>query len=149
QKTMTEAFNEIRQSFGPILNKKTAEIFQKLTGGKYNSVMISRNFDINVQDAENAVSHEWQYLSSGTVDQAYLALRLAVAELLSQDGEKLPLFLDDVFLQYDDGRAEEGLRFLSEYSKKNGVSQIILFTCRQSIRSFIIDNNLGAELKLF
>lgn len=149
QKTIMEAFNEIRQSFGPILNKKTAEIFQKLTGGKYNKVMISRNFDINVQDVDSAVSHEWQYLSSGTVDQAYLALRLAVAELLSQNGEKLPLFLDDVFLQYDDGRAEEGLRFLSEYSKKNGASQIVLFTCRQSIRSFTIDNNLGTAIKSF
>ena len=149
QKTMTEAFNEIRQSFGPLLNEKTAAIFHKLTCGKYSNVIISRNFDIHVQDEQSAVSHEWQYLSSGTVDQAYLALRLAVAELLSQNGEKLPLFLDDVFLQYDDSRAEDGLRFLAEYSKQNAVSQIILFTCHQSILSFAKITGLGAELHSF
>ena len=131
QTTLTEAFNEIRQSFGPLLNEKTAKIFNSLTGGKYQNVIVSKNFDINVQDAENAVSHEWQYLSSGTIDQAYLALRLAVAGLL--DGPKLPLLLDDVFLQYDDTRTKMGLKFLVDYAGEGGGSQIILFTCHKNI----------------
>ena len=145
QTTLTEAFNEIRQSFGPLLNEKTAGIFNSLTGGKYQNVIVSKNFDINVQDAEDAVSHEWQYLSSGTIDQAYLALRLAVAGLL--DGPKLPLFLDDVFLQYDDTRTKMGLKFLADYASEGSVSQIILFTCHKNISALTEQEGLHIVTK--
>ncbi|MBW7572214.1 ATP-binding protein [Caproiciproducens faecalis] len=144
KETLTEAFNEIRQSFGPLLNEKTAEIFNSITGGKYQNVIVSKNFDINVQDAENAVSHEWQYLSSGTVDQAYFALRLAVAELLSGEGTRLPLMLDDVFLQYDDERTRQGLKFLADYAGESRSSQIILFTCHQSVLELAKQDGLPA-----
>lgn len=147
KETLTEAFNEIRQSFGPLLNEKTARIFSSITGGKYQNVIVSKNFDINVQDAENAVSHEWQYLSSGTIDQAYFALRLAVAELLSEEGPKLPLLLDDVFLQYDDERTGQGLKFLADYAGNSGGAQIILFTCHRNIPEMVSREGLSAVTK--
>ncbi|MDF2633093.1 MAG: hypothetical protein K0Q85_1689, partial [Caproiciproducens sp.] len=148
QSTLTEAFTEIRQSFGPLLNDKTAAIFNSLTGGKYHNVIISRNFDINVQEGQSAVSHEWQYLSSGTIDQAYLSLRLAVADLLSQESDGLPLMLDDVFLQYDDSRAEQGLRFLVNFVKREEApTQIILFTCHKSILEWAQKNDMDAAIK--
>ncbi len=132
QQTLTAAFNEIRQSFGPLLNEKTAAILNRLTGGKYQNVLVSRTFDIHVQDAQDALSHEWQYLSSGTIDQAYLALRLAVADLLCRNQKPLPLLLDDVLMQYDDARAEQALRFLVEYAE-DGHRQILLFTCHKNL----------------
>lgn len=148
---INEAFNEISQSFGPLLNSKTSEIFNSLTGGKYENVIISRNFDINVQKAEDVVSHEWKYLSNGTVDQAYFALRLAISDLLShnrenitENGIPLPLLLDDVFVQYDEGRAEQALKFLIDYSQKNNTkAQIIMFTCQKNIVE--ISNNIGIK----
>jgi len=148
QSTLIEAFTEIRQSFGPLLNDKTAEIFNQITGGKYHNVIISRNFDINVQDAQSAVSHEWQYLSSGTIDQAYLALRLAVADLLAREKSGLPLMLDDVLLQYDDSRAEQGLRFLANFASEGTAStQIILFTCHKSILDWAEKDHLNVSIK--
>ena len=128
--TISEAFSEIRQSFGPMLNTATADIFNKLTAGKYKKVMISKNFDINVLDSSTANSREWQYLSSGTIDQAYFSLRLAVSKLLTKDSDALPLLLDDVFMQYDDARSAQGLKFLESYSDNN---QIIMFTCHNNI----------------
>lgn len=134
ESTINEAFNEISQSFGPLLNSKTTEIFNSLTDGKYENVIISRNFDINVQNAESIASHEWKYLSSGTIDQAYFALRLSISDLFSGEGTRLPLLLDDIFLQYDEGRAKQGLRFLADYSQRYGMdAQVILFTCQRSI----------------
>ena len=66
--------------------------------------------------------------------QAYLALRLSVATLLKADKESLPLFLDDIFMQYDDTRPYEALSFLHGYQKEGqGNQQIILFTCHQRI----------------
>lgn len=130
----TDSFNEIRQSFGPILNNKTGDIFKKLTGDKYKNVMITRNFDINVQDVNSSEMHEWKYLSSGTIDQAYLSLRLAVSDVLNKSNEDLPILLDDVFVQYDDERARKGLEFISDYSSGGDSSlQIILFTCHNRI----------------
>ncbi|HEY5576275.1 MAG TPA: hypothetical protein VIK34_06110, partial [Clostridiaceae bacterium] len=134
QSTLLEAYIEIRQSFGPMLNNKTAQIFNKLTDGKYQNVVISRNFDITVKDARNSDLHDWKYLSSGTIDQAYLALRIAVSDLILNKDERLPLMLDDVFVQYDDARAKQGVDFIVNYANENEhSSQIILFTCHKRI----------------
>lgn len=134
QSVLKDSFNEIRQSFGPLLNTKTADIFSSLTGGRYKNVMITRNFDINVQDSSSSEMREWKYLSSGTVDQAYLSLRLAVSDLLNKSNEELPVLLDDVFIQYDDERARKGLEFLADYSNGGESSpQVILFTCHRRI----------------
>jgi uncharacterized protein YhaN len=57
-----------------------------------------------------------------------------VATLLKEEKDNLPLFLDDIFMQYDDARAYEALSFLSEYQKEGkGNQQIILFTCHTRI----------------
>ncbi len=126
---LTDSFSEARRSYGSVLEKKAGEIFSKLTGGKYESMNISKSFDINVAEASKFGSREIGYLSSGTADQAYLSLRLALSELISEN-EKLPLLLDDALAQYDDGRMKTALEFLSEYAEK---SQIIIFTCHNAI----------------
>lgn len=69
-------------------------------------------------------------LSSGTRDQLYFALRLAVCQVLS-GRESIPLLLDDPFLTWDNKRMERGLRLLQSLSSER---QIILLTCRQAGR---------------
>ncbi|MDR3765444.1 MAG: hypothetical protein Q3Y08_00170 [Butyricicoccus sp.] len=69
-------------------------------------------------------------LSSGTRDQLYFALRLAVCQVLT-GRESIPLLLDDPFLTWDNKRMERGLRLLQSLSSER---QIILFTCRQAGR---------------
>ena len=148
ESTINEAFNEISQSFGPLLNSKTTDIFNSLTDGKYKNVIISRNFNINVQNSESVTSHEWKYLSNGTIDQAYFALRLSIADLFSKESTRLPLMLDDVFLQYDEERANQGLKFLVDYSKRDDSStQIIMFTCQRSIIELAKKNNSEIVIK--
>lgn len=66
-------------------------------------------------------------LSAGTVDQMYLALRLAMASLLSSTGETLPILLDEAFSQYDELRIREAFQYLYEISREK---QILFFTCR-------------------
>jgi DNA repair protein SbcC/Rad50 len=132
---MEEASDEMRQSFGPELNKKTAGIFKSLTNGKYGNILVTKDYDISIQSGIHY--REWKYLSNGTVDQAYLALRLAITELISDKNAALPLFLDDVLIQYDDERMAAALKFISDYVKEKGKEfQVLLFTCHQHI----IDN---------
>ncbi|MFT5874362.1 MAG: exonuclease SbcC [Clostridium sp.] len=133
---MQEATDEMRQSFGPELNRKTAGIFKSLTNGKYGNILVTKDYDISIKAGIHY--REWRYLSGGTVDQVYLALRIAITELISDKNAQLPLFLDDVMMQYDDERMGAALKFISEYAKEKGPEfQLILFTCHKHI----IDNS--------
>ena len=128
--TLSESFAEVRRSYGSALDGKTAEIFKGITGGKYKSVSVSKSFDIAVEKTDSFGSHEIGYLSSGTADQAYLSLRLALSEFISDTNGPLPIMLDDSLAQFDDNRQKTAIRFLKDYSDK---SQIIMFTCHKSV----------------
>lgn len=127
---LADSFAEVRRSYGSALEKKAGEIFSLLTGGKYESMSISKSFDINTSEKDAFGSREIAYLSSGTADQAYLSLRLALSALMAEEGEALPILLDDALAQYDDSRMKTALEFLKEYSEK---TQIIMFTCHKAI----------------
>ena len=126
--TVDGAFRELQQSFGPQLNRRGGEILARLTAGRHSDMRVDRSLQIAVPDPRTGQLHEYDYLSGGTIDQAYLALRLAVAELIGSPRNRLPLLLDDVLMQYDDLRAEAGMTFLDQYAKEQDL-QILLFTC--------------------
>ena len=67
---------------------------------------------------------EIEQVSRGTVEQVYLALRMAVGELLCE--EEMPVILDDTFAYYDEDRMLQTIRWLKEHRK-----QVILFTCQK------------------
>ena len=127
---LTDSYAEVRQSYGSALEKRASEIFKGLTGGNYSNMSISKSFDISVEKNDIFGIKELDYLSSGTVDQAYLSLRLALSELLSEENIGLPIILDDSLAQYDDNRTEAALTFLKDYAK---IGQIIMFTCHKSV----------------
>ncbi|OIP16474.1 MAG: hypothetical protein AUK51_10395 [Comamonadaceae bacterium CG2_30_59_20] len=64
-------------------------------------------------------------MSEGTSDQLYLALRLAALELHLQQTVALPFIADDLFINYDDGRARAGLQALAHLSES---TQVIFLT---------------------
>lgn len=137
---LTESFAEVRRSYGSVLDSKTGEIFSGITDGKYQSLNVSKSFDISVQKADQFGSFDSAYLSSGTVDQAYLSLRLALSELINDSNDSLPIMLDDSLAQFDDNRQKTAIKYLKEYSNKN---QIIMFTCHKYISDTA--ENLGAN----
>ena len=71
---------------------------------------------------------DMKYLSNATVEQLYFALRLASADLLYEK-DAFPLFLDDVFGNYDDERLAQTMQYLSHHTDR----QIFLFTGRKEI----------------
>lgn len=139
---LTESFSEVRRSYGSVLDNKTGEIFSGITGGKYNGINVSKSFDISVQKTDIFGSFDSAYLSSGTVDQAYLSLRLALSELITDENGTLPIMLDDSLAQFDDNRQKIALEYLKKYSNKN---QIIMFTCHKYISDTA--KNLGATIQ--
>ncbi len=127
---LKESFAEVRSSYGSHLEAKAGKLFSELTEGHYSSMSISNSFEIFVSEADVFGSREIAYLSSGTADQAYLSLRLALSELICEDKEQLPILLDDTLAQYDDRRAKIALEFLKNYAQSG---QIIMFTCHKSL----------------
>ena len=123
---MEKAGNEIRQTFAPELNSKTEKIFAHLTGGKYKGAIVSKDLAVTPVESHDKALRDWQYLSTGTAEQAYLSLRLALSDMMA--GNKIPVFLDDVFAHYDEERTRKGFLFLSEYSR---LDQVIFFTCHR------------------
>lgn len=131
------SYRELSNDFGPILNKKTQEIFNKLSANKYDKLLISNDFDIKYEDVKNKDIKNWQFLSSGARDQIYISLKIALAKLLLE-GDKKFLLLDDIFIKFDEIRAREGLKFL--YNLSDDFEQIILFTCHKRIFEYVRDD---------
>ena len=72
-------------------------------------------------------------LSQGTADQLYLAVRLAVCELVLPAEEPCPLVLDDALANFDDGRCALALEALARLGEER---QILLFTCHSREAAF-------------
>ena len=125
QETMADLSSSIRDSFGLYLNKEASQYITGITGGIYDSMSIDENLNVFLNTKTKLVPLE--NVSSGTMDQVYLALRLAAAKLLQGSGSGFPLIFDDSFTQYDDERLKTALEWLA--SSYGG--QIIIFTCHR------------------
>lgn len=123
--TMADLSSSIRDSFGLYLNKEASQYITGITGGIYDSMSIDENLNVFLNTKTKLVPLE--NVSSGTMDQVYLALRLAAAKLLQGSGSGFPLIFDDSFTQYDDERLKTALEWLA--SAYGG--QIIIFTCHR------------------
>ena len=123
--TMTELSATIRDSFGLYLNKTASDLISGITGGIYDSMSVDENLNVFMNTRTRLVPVE--QVSSGTMDQIYLALRLAAAKLIQPEGDYMPLIFDDSFVLYDEDRLHTALKWL----KKAYPGQIIIFTCHQ------------------
>lgn len=135
--TIQDLSEEIYASFGSILNDQVSRIFSRITRGKYNEVRIDDKLQIMVKSGNTFISMD--YLSTGTIEQIYLALRLTIADLLIP--ENMPIIMDDSFITYDYQRINDTLACLGEYTNR----QIIIFTGNPGIYDML--TNLGMESK--
>lgn len=122
--TIENISKDIHRQFAPMINKKVGSIIEDITGGKYSSVKIDNSLEIGVINPETQKIIDINSLSGGTIDQVYFALRFGIVD--SINNEALPLILDDCFIQYDDNRLGNIMKFLYKRSEER---QIILFTC--------------------
>ncbi len=76
-------------------------------------------------------------LSTGTADQIYLALRLAVCALILPEENPCPLILDDALTNFDDTRAHLALDYLRDMAQER---QILLFTCHRRESAYFEDD---------
>ncbi|NLK87523.1 MAG: AAA family ATPase [Clostridiaceae bacterium] len=125
---LLEAGAEIRRDFAPSLNSRMSSIIANMTGQRYTDLRGDEGLMLKAAAPEYGEVRNVLLLSGGTADQMYLAMRLAMTDLLTSGSESLPLIMDEVFSQFDDNRTAAALEYLhNEYRD----SQIFIFTCKQ------------------
>ena len=129
--TLEMAYNKMKEEITPKFTEKLSDTIKNVSNNKYNKVKINTSGEIIVEDSNgNYINAE--NLSLGTIDQLYLALRLASIEEITE--ETMPIILDEAFAYYDNERLKNILDYMSKEYKNR---QIIIFTCTDREKSIL------------
>jgi uncharacterized protein YhaN len=121
---LQEAKAELQRRFAPRISTRAQELFNQLTGTRYDRLILGDDLSLSAAAADEDTIRTSMWRSDGTVDQLYLALRLAVAGELTPEA---PLILDDALVRFDDIRLAAAMEILRSEAKEK---QVILFTCQ-------------------
>lgn len=119
---LSAANDRLTQVYAPRLTALAGERFAALTGGRYSGLLLDRDLTLSARETSGLV-RPLGALSRGTQDQAWLALRLAMTELLLPPDA--PVILDDALLTFDEVRTRTALETLNASGR-----QVLLFSCR-------------------
>lgn len=122
--TLDQARAELQRRFAPRITKRAKELLAAMTAGRYCELSIGQDFSLQAGTEEENTLRDILWRSDGTVDQLYLALRLAVAEELTPEAL---LILDDALVRFDDTRLASAVQLLKQMAQER---QVILFTCQ-------------------
>ena len=125
---LEQANTTLQNRFSPALGARAAEIFSAITAGRYDRVLLSRDFSLSAEPAGDPVGRSIRLLSQGAADQLYLAVRLAICDMVLPEEKRVPLILDDALVSFDDDRLHAALDYLLAESEKR---QILLFSCQK------------------
>ena len=120
------------------LNAEISRYVSLFTAGAYDSLRLDEQGQLQILTEGREVRPE--LLSRGTLEQIYLALRLAVGNVVTKE-EPLPILLDEAFAMYDDDRLAQTLQTLSTLQ-----NQIFLFTCQKREVEMLKKMNLDYNL---
>lgn len=124
---LRSANTTLQNRFSPELGRRAAEIFADMTGSPWSHILLDREFRLSAEAGSDPTRRSVQLLSSGTADQLYLAVRLAICEMVLPAEQNAPLILDDALLTFDDERLHKTLDYLVRLGEQR---QILLFSCQ-------------------
>lgn len=110
----------------PKMLEDAKKYFKLLTGGRYVDIELNKKLKVKRADGKK---FEVEYLSRGTSEQLYFALKLAFVEQVA-DKIALPILIDDAFVNFDAQRTNYIVELLKELAKK---TQVLIFTARQDL----------------
>lgn len=128
---LTRAVERYREQNQHPLVQRASEIFAAVAATGANPIT---RLSVDYTDAETPVLVGYRAdgkmcpvkgMSDGTLDQLYLALRIAAIERHMESAEPLPFVADDLFITSDEDRTAAGIRTLAELGRH---TQVLLFT---------------------
>lgn len=123
--TIEDLSKDIHSQFAPVINRRVSKAVEKITRGRYTNIRIDESLKMSIENPNTKELIDINNLSGGSIDQLYFSLRFGIINSIGEN--KLPLILDDCFIQYDDSRLKNIIEFLRDISKER---QIILFSCQ-------------------
>ena len=136
KETLEQSYNEVKNEVTPKFTKDLSLLIEKISNEKYKKA----NFDADkglIVEREDGEYINCNNLSTGTIDQLYLSLRLSAMNEISE--ENMPIILDESFAFYDNERLKNILRFINENYKEK---QIIIFTCSNREKEIFDELNI-------
>lgn len=110
----------------PKMLKAAKQYFQIVTGHKYLDILIDSKLTVVGTDGTKLPV---KYLSRGTAEQLYFALKLAFVDQITSD-INLPILIDDSFVNFDMRRTQYIQELLASLSQH----QVLIFTARPELR---------------
>ncbi|HQT30198.1 MAG TPA: AAA family ATPase [Thiobacillus sp.] len=111
-----------KRNQGPLI-ERASQRFATLTGGRFGGVVIDYDEQLQILKAVRADGERlgMDQLSTGRRDQLFLALRLAAIEGHLDQGEPLPVIVDDILIQFDDEAAAATFKVLADLAQRTQV----------------------------
>ncbi|NND71699.1 MAG: AAA family ATPase [Rhodothermales bacterium] len=129
---------KFRDQHQPDVIKKANEYLKIITSGRHNKLVLddlTGSLRLWSEDEKRYLNVD-QPLSRGTLDQIYLALRIAIVDHLDRNHEKLPVVMDEVLVNWDAGRRQRAYAILKKLSIDR---HVLMFTCHQWMVDEITD----------
>ena len=133
QHIVREADRRFREAHQPDVLRRASNYVQTITGGRYERFDYDEDETLRIYPAGDpqrpSTVRPWPVeapLSQGTLDQMYLAIRFALVDHLDESKESLPVFLDEVFVNWDGDRRARCYDIFSEAAARR---QVFVFTC--------------------
>lgn len=129
----------------PEVYRQASRYLKLMTDGKWEKVSLSPEGRLQVVDAARTARSP-EHLSLGTCQQLYLALRIALLQQADNVGRAIPVFADDILVNFDAQRRRGAARALAELARTR---QVVLFTCHEEVVKALRKADKGlTELKL-
>ncbi len=125
-KAIESASDNLRAEISPRLGEYSTTLMEIMTDKKYSSIDVTDGLKVTFT-AEDGAKKSVDFLSGGTRDLTYIAVRMALIDMLYT--EKPPVSFDESFAHQDDKRAACMMKALAAL-KKEGL-QSFVFTCHQ------------------
>lgn len=143
--TLKWAIEQYRERHQDPMLLRAGVLFSILTTGRYATLRVDTEGTsprlLGLRDDGRTIV-EVGHMSEGTTDQLFLALRLAALEQSVAAGIDLPFLADDLFVNFDDERAEAGFRVLADVARS---TQVLFFTHHQHLGA-IAKSIVGAKV---
>lgn len=132
EEVWAEAVGQFQETYLERYAERVGAWLQHLSGGGYAEVRI--HSQAGAPEALRVEDGRWipvDRLSRGASDRLYLALRLALAEVMGEQGVMGPLILDDPFVTFDAERLEDAFETLRRVAERR---QVILLAHDEQYR---------------
>lgn len=119
------ASDNLRRGISPRLGEYATRMMEIMTDKKYTSFDVSDGLKVSFT-SPNGEMKSVDFLSGGTRDMAYIAVRAALIDMLYT--EKPPICFDESFAHQDNVRARSMMKAIKQLSEEG--CQSFIFTCR-------------------